>query len=119
MFSHFRVASGWVRRSPARVSVYRNISTTPVASSSLAPDPPSEAEVALQEALAEQETLDKEEAVILSEPEPGPGSSSEASRNPETYNEFMESIGNRFKYADGPCKWLGNQVVESVSSHYG
>jgi hypothetical protein len=117
MFSHFRVASGWVRRPPPRVSVCRNISTTPVVCASLAPDPPTEAEAALEEALAEEEILNKEEAEVLGKLETV--SSSEAQRKPETYDEFMEAIGNNFKYADGPRKWLGGETVESVSSHTG
>jgi hypothetical protein len=112
MFSHLRVASKCIRRPPQRVSTphSRRITTTPVRAS-LAPEPPSEAEIALKEAIAEQETHDKEEEYVLSQLKDSP----EERRQPETYNEFMEEMGNGFKYADAPRKWLGgNEAVEFV-----
>jgi len=112
MFSHLRIASKCIRRPFPRVSNRRNIYTTPVVRSSLAPDLPSDADLALQEALAEEETLNKEEEALLRKLETD---SSDERRQPETYNEFMEAIGNNFKYADAPCKWLGgNEAVEFV-----
>ena len=113
MFSQLRVASKCIRRPPPPVAVRRSISTT-LTRSSLAPDLPSDAEIALQEALAEQESLDKEEEELLRTLESD--SSSDEQRKPETYNQFMEAIGNNFKYADAPRKWLGgNEAVEFVS----
>lgn len=110
MFFHLRVASKCIRRPPQRVSIPRSISTTLVRAS-LAPEHPSEAEITLQEAIAEQETLDKEEEDVLRQLE----DSSEERRSPETYQEFMEAIGNEFKHADAPRKWLGgNEAVEFV-----
>ena len=117
MFSHLRVASKCIRRPPPRIAIRRSISTT-LARASLAPDLPSDAEIALQEALAEQETLDKEEEELLRKLESEP--SSDERRQPETYNEFMEAIGNNFKHADAPRKWLGgNEAVEFVSPRSG
>jgi hypothetical protein len=114
MFSQLRVASKCIRRPPVSVSACRSISAT-LARSSLAPDPPTDADIALQEALAEQESLDKEEEDLLRKLESE--SSSDEQRKPETYNEFMEAIGNKFKHADAPRKWLGgNEAVEFVST---
>ena len=93
---------------------HRSISTALVRAS-LAPDLPSDAEIALQEALAEQETLDKE---LLHKLESE--SSLDERRQPETYHEFMEAIGNNFKHADAPRKWLGgNEAVEFISPNSG
>ena len=113
LFSQLRVASKCIQCPPLPVAARRSISTTSVRSS-LAPDLPTDAEIALQEALAEQKSLDKEEEDLLRKLESD--SSSDEQRKPETYNEFMEAIGNNFKYADAPRKWLGgNEAVEFVS----
>ncbi|RDB29607.1 hypothetical protein Hypma_016018 [Hypsizygus marmoreus] len=106
MFSHLRLASRCLRPCPRPVPglcAHRSFSYTPPILTDLAPEPPSEAEV-LEQVLLEQEAQAAEEAVLS-----GPSGSDEG-REPETYNEFMEAIGYRFKRADAPKKWLGNQV---------
>lgn len=121
MFTHLRLASKRIRRPSPRITFRRNISNT-LARLSLAPDPPSDAEIALQEALAEEEDLDKEEEQLLRdlESQSPSDSGSDSNRKPQTYKEFIETIGNQFRYADAPRKWLGgNEAVEFVPSHSG
>jgi hypothetical protein len=114
MFAHLCVASKCIRRPPPRVAIRRNIATT-LSRASLAPDLPSEAEIALQEVL-EEKTHDSEEEELLSHLESENTGNVEEQWKPETFNEFLQSIGNNFKYADAPRKWLsGNEAVESVS----
>lgn len=109
MFSHFRLASSRVQpcsRPISRIAAARSFSSTPLIRSDLAPEPPSGEEL-LTTAVAEEEAF-------LG----GPKAPAEDQRAPETYNEFMASIGNNFRKADAPNKWLGEQVVEFVLFQY-
>lgn len=105
MFSH--LASRCLRpcSRPSRIHPVRNFSSTIQTRSDLSPEPPTDAEVALEAALTEQEATSGEQDSTAD---------SEAMADPETYNDFMNMIGFQFKHADGPRKWLGGQVVEFV-----
>lgn len=105
MFSH--LASRCLRpcSRPSRIHPVRNFSSTIQTRSDLSPEPPTDAEVALEAALTEQEATSGEQ---------DSAADAEATADPETYNDFMDMIGFQFKHADGPRKWLGGQVVEFV-----
>ncbi|KAF8079092.1 eukaryotic mitochondrial regulator protein-domain-containing protein [Lyophyllum atratum] len=99
MFSNVRIAARCVRtcsRPSPQLCARRSISYTHPNRSELAPEPPSEA--------------DLEDPVIEKIIEKLESRAEEEGRQPETYNEFMESMGEKFKKADGPNKWLGGTV---------
>ncbi|KAG5652569.1 hypothetical protein H0H81_004529 [Sphagnurus paluster] len=95
MLSHLRIApirlQACSRVSPT-LCARRSISHTLSTRSELAPEPPSEADLA--------DPLEN----LFQKPEATP---EEEGRQPETYNEFMNSIGENFRKADAPTKWLG------------
>ncbi|GLB43497.1 putative eukaryotic mitochondrial regulator protein [Lyophyllum shimeji] len=99
MFAHFRLAPQCVRtcsRPSPLLCARRSISYTPTRHSELAPEPPSEEEV-------ESSVVDQVIEKLESTP-------AEEGRQPETYNEFMTSIGEKYRLADAPNKWLGGGV---------
>lgn len=112
MFFHLRLASScvWSCRRPLQ----HNFSSTSTARTSLAPDPPFETYTPVNA------TADPEEGAGLAEKaseEDVPPKDEQAGQDNtkiETYNEFMAAIGNRFKNADKPRQWLGDNVVEFV-----
>lgn len=111
MFSQLRLASRCLRpcSRSSRIHPIRNFSSTIQTRSDLSPEPPTDAEVALEAALAEQKATSDEQQELEHS-----AADAEAMADPESYNDFMDMIGFQFKHADGPRKWLGGQVVESV-----
>ncbi|KAG6851384.1 hypothetical protein H0H93_005782 [Arthromyces matolae] len=81
--------------------IQRNISYTPATRSDLAPEPPSEEEASVED--GDDPLQDIYEELSRKGDSLGKGET----RQPETYREFMEAAGGRFKLADRPNKWLG------------
>lgn len=111
MFSHFRLTPRCARTYPrSSVHYYSRCGNslthlTRREFSELAPEPPSEDELD-----AQADAPDPLEQVLGQMEKRGKGET----RQPETYNEFMEAAGENFRKADGPNKWLGGRVVEFV-----
>lgn len=82
----------------AQLCTRRGIAYTPSLSSELGPEPPSLENVTVTEAVAEVRR---------------PSGYVEEKSRPESYNQFLQEIGDKFRTAQ-PRNWLGGEVVEFV-----
>ncbi len=90
------------------VCTRRNISSSSVRRSTAAPEPPTPEEEAELEAASPESAA--EEAIEETKAQDGP----ESRRwQPKSYNEFLSSIGAKYKFAR-PNSWLGDGVVRVV-----
>lgn len=103
------------RRDQLLVWTRRNVSSTSVRWSTAAPEPPTPEEAAELEAASPESIAEEAIEKAMEAPEETETQDKPESRGwqPKSYNEFLSSIGAKYKFAK-PINWLGDGVVRVV-----
>jgi hypothetical protein len=114
MFSVFQRACGLPAVARPCLRVYlsaaspRSISTTPTRCSTDAPEPPTPEEE------AELEGVSSDAIPNVDQQTEAEGANKGRSSQPQSYNEFLSTLGAKYKFGK-PQNWLGGDVVSDIA----